>query len=252
LYYRVGDGTTISRTTPVFVDAGWDPVAIRDGKDFGMVLSRNGRVWIWGTNWTGQLGTGDSLDRASPTHDVITNTIAIATNGSATHSLALKADGTIWAWGNGSGGQLGSGSPQSSNVAVLIPAFFTGDNTAALADSDGDGLDFVTEMDLGTDPYSFDTNGDGVSDGAARASGRSLTNPDMDGDGVTNAEEVARGTDPFNADTDGDGSPDGVDCFPLDPTRWQCPAANPNDHTPPVITLTEPTSATLISSIPPQ
>jgi alpha-tubulin suppressor-like RCC1 family protein len=249
---HIGDGTTSNRTTPVFVDADWDPVAIRDGNDFGMVLSRNGHVWIWGSNWTGQLGTGDAADRASPTHAVVTKAIAITANGSAVHSLALKADGTIWAWGNGGSGQLGSGSPPSPGVPVLIPAFFTGDNTIALADSDGDGLDFVAEIEFGTDPYSSDTNGDGLSDGAALASGRSLTNPDMDGDGVSNVQEAARGTDPFNADTDGDGSPDGADCFPLDPTRWQCPAPNPNDQTPPVVTLTEPTSATLISSVPPQ
>jgi len=249
---RLGDGTHSSRTTPGFVDAAWDPVAIRDGVDFGMALSRNGRVWTWGTNWTGQLGTGDGADRPSPTRTVVANAIAIATNGSATHGLALKADGTVWAWGNGGSGQLGSGSPQSSGVPVLVPAFLSGDNTIALADSDGDGLDFVTELELGTDPYSFDTNGDGVSDGAALASGRSLTNPDMDGDGVPNVQEMARGTDPFNADTDGDGSPDGADCFPLDATRWQCPAADPNDHTPPVITLTEPTNATFLFSVPPQ
>jgi hypothetical protein len=74
----------------------------------------------------------------------------------------------------------------------------------------------------------------------------------MDGDGVSNADEALHGSDPFMTDTDGDGVADGADCFPIDPTRSTCPAADPNDHTPPVITLTEPTNATLTSSIPPQ
>jgi hypothetical protein len=74
----------------------------------------------------------------------------------------------------------------------------------------------------------------------------------MDGDGVTNVNEGANGTDPFRSDTDGDGVGDATDCFPLDPARWQCPAADPNDHTPPVITLQEPTNASLVSSVPPQ
>jgi len=97
-----------------------------------------------------------------------------------------------------------------------------------------------------------DTNGDGIPDGVAIKSGISATNLDMDGDGVSNAVELARGTDPFLADTDGDGVNDGQDCFPLDPSRWQCPAPDPNDHTPPTITLQEPTNATLLSVVPPQ
>jgi hypothetical protein len=106
------------------------------------------------------------------------------------------------------------------------------------------------ELALGTDPFNRDTNGDGVLDGAAVGSGLSATNLDMDGDGVPNALEVARGTDPFRADTDGDGSNDGTDCFPLDPTRWECLPPTPGDTTPPVITLAEPANATLISSVP--
>jgi hypothetical protein len=72
----------------------------------------------------------------------------------------------------------------------------------------------------------------------------------MDGDGALNKSELTNGTDPFRADTDGDGVNDGADCFPLDPTRSTCPQSDPNDHTPPTITLAEPTSATLISSVP--
>ena len=72
----------------------------------------------------------------------------------------------------------------------------------------------------------------------------------MDGDGIPNTIERLNGTNPLSADTDGDGTNDGVDCFPLDPTRYLCPTPDPNDHTPPVITLQEPTNATLISSVP--
>jgi len=57
--------------------------------------------------------------------------------------------------------------------------------------------------------------------------------------------EIAIGTSPFNPDTDGDGVVDGQDAYPLDPTRSQI-QSDPGDSTPPVITLTEPSGATLI------
>src|SRR5262249_36939579 len=121
-----------------------------------------------------------------------------------------------------------------------------------LSDADGDGVDDLTEIADGTDPANPDTNGDGIPDGVAKRAGISATNPDDDGDGVSNRDEVLKGTEPFNPDTDGDGVPDGSDCFPVDPTRWLCPPFDPNDHTPPVITLAEPTNAVLISVVPPQ
>ena len=57
--------------------------------------------------------------------------------------------------------------------------------------------------------------------------------------------QVALGTDPLLADTDGDGVVDGMDAFPMDATHSQA-VPNPSDHTPPVITLQEPTNATPI------
>src|SRR5262249_6015663 len=115
---------------------------------------------------------------------------------------------------------------------------------------DGDGIPSWMEMLLGTDPFKADTNGDGIPDGQAIISGLSATNPDIDGDGLPNKVEIQIGTDPFRADTDGDGVNDRLDCFPLDPTRSQCPAPNPGDTTPPTITLREPTNATLTGSNP--
>lgn len=118
------------------------------------------------------------------------------------------------------------------------------------ADPDGDSLSTFDEFKAGTDPTNPDTNGDGISDAAQVLTDRGATNTDMDADGVSNALELQKGTDPFNPDTDGDGTLDGTDCFPLDPTRFQCPASTPGDITPPIIQLTEPTNAVLISSVP--
>jgi len=115
-----------------------------------------------------------------------------------------------------------------------------------LIDSDRDGLTDREELQYDTDPYNPDTNGDGILDGTAIRLGISATSLDTDGDGLTNAQEYAMGTNPLVADTDRDGVPDGQDAFPLDPTRWETPANDPNDHTPPQITLIEPADAVLL------
>lgn len=121
---------------------------------------------------------------------------------------------------------------------------------AGASDPDSDGLGTADEYRYGTAPLDPDTNDDGLLDGAALAAGISPTSSDVDGDGVTNALERAQGTDPFQRDTDGDGVNDNLDCFPLDPARSNCPVPLPGDLTPPTLTLREPVSAVLVSSVP--
>jgi hypothetical protein len=65
----------------------------------------------------------------------LTGVVAVA--GGASHSLALKSDGTIWAWGDNTNGQLGNGSTTPSTVPVMGPSGFSG---AAPGDFDGNGV----------------------------------------------------------------------------------------------------------------
>lgn len=74
------------------------------------------------------------------------------------------------------------------------------------ADTDGDGLpDFNEVFQHGTDPTNIDTDGDGINDHDETVLGTNPLNADTDGDGLTEVEELAFGTDPTNPDTDGDG-----------------------------------------------
>ena len=64
-------------------------------------------------------------------------------------------------------------------------------------DADGDGLEDVIEIELGTDPADLDTDDDGATDGDEYYVHQTGTrNPDNDGDGVLDGDEVANGTDP--------------------------------------------------------
>lgn len=67
------------------------------------------------------------------------------------------------------------------------------------ADTDGDGLsDYDEVMNTATDPNQVDTDGDGIEDGKE----------DPDQDGLNHREEIQYGTNPLLADTDSDGLTD--------------------------------------------
>lgn len=87
-------------------------------------------------------------------------------------------------------------------------------------DNDGDRMADVIEVSLGLDPFNWDTDGDGASDGwDAWPSDGSLAWDD-DKDRLENwIEENRLGTDPQKADTDDDGVNDNDDLFPLDPSQ---------------------------------
>jgi hypothetical protein len=154
-------------------------------------------------------------------------------------SIVARLDGSVWAFGSG---PLGDGTFAASTEPVSPSGLVLADNSWLAADADGDGLTTWQEWWLGTDPLNPDTNGNGVPDDVD-AGGTGGAEPDSDGDGVADRVEVLLGTDPFNSDTDGDGAGDAVDAFPLDATRWLPLPADPNDQTPPVITLTLPANA---------
>jgi hypothetical protein len=225
-----------------FVSASWHGLAIR--ADMALLA--------WGSNDFGQLGNGTGgygLQRNSAVPvSGLRDVVGTAAGGS--HSVALQADGSVFAWGFNSFGQLGDGTQVNRFLPLLVPNLTLANNQALLDDPDQDGLSTLAEASLGTDPMNADTNGDGIPDGAAFSLGISATNLDVDGDGVSNLLERSQGTDPFNPDTDGDGVSDGADCYPLDPSQTTCPVGDPGDQTPPTITLLVPRDAVLVSSSP--
>jgi alpha-tubulin suppressor-like RCC1 family protein len=119
-------GVAACAKTPVQVhaiaDAGFlSGIKAVGGGDFGAVaLTADGTVIAWGTNFFGSLGDGTNADSYVPVAVSainIGNQIASIAVGSA-HALALKTDGTVWAWGGNFFGALGDGTTTNRNAPV--------------------------------------------------------------------------------------------------------------------------------------
>jgi alpha-tubulin suppressor-like RCC1 family protein/uncharacterized protein YkwD len=122
---QMGDDTTINRPTPVRPHGLSGVVAVAAANWHSLALKNDGSVWAWGYNTHGQLGDGDgsvgTLRKTPVQVSNLSEVVAIAAG--IFHSLALKNDGSVWAWGDNASGQLGDGttSDQSEPVKLFIP-----------------------------------------------------------------------------------------------------------------------------------
>ena len=118
-YGQLGDGTTKTRYTPVKLDGLSNIISIEAGENHAIALKGDGTVWTWGDNGDGQLGDNDYYwNHYYPRKvDALDNVIKVAAG--ADHNLALKSDGTVWAWGSNRGGQLGEGTTESKEYTPI-------------------------------------------------------------------------------------------------------------------------------------
>lgn len=111
-YFQLGNNTEALSTYPRQVSELSGITTFTGGFQHSLALKNDGTVWTWGNNSAGQLGNG-AIDSSSsyvyqPTM-VQGLSGVIALTGGGTHTLAVKNDGSVWAWGYNLYGQLGNG-----------------------------------------------------------------------------------------------------------------------------------------------
>jgi alpha-tubulin suppressor-like RCC1 family protein len=123
---RLGDNTTTSRRSPVSVVGGFtDWIQVSAGFSHSLGVRANGSAWAWGLNSNGRLGDNSITSRLSPVSVVGGFTDWIQVSAGGLHSLGLRANGTAWAWGYNTDGQLGDNTATSKSSPVSVVGGFT-------------------------------------------------------------------------------------------------------------------------------
>ena len=117
---QLGNGSVTNHNAPVQVWNLTNVAAISAGSSHTVALRDDGTVWAWGANNGGQLGDGDIITRHPFPVQVRNLTNVVATSAGGAHTVALIADGTVWAWGWNDSRQLGDGSLTNRHLPVQV------------------------------------------------------------------------------------------------------------------------------------
>jgi alpha-tubulin suppressor-like RCC1 family protein len=119
---QLGDDTTNDTCVPAQVlDLTNMIFAGQTGDRDSCAIRADHTVWTWGRNYNGQLGIGtqDLVAHSLPVQmpDFGNGGYVVMVQTPDWHSLALRSDGTLWAWGANDHGQLGNGD-ETTNSAL--------------------------------------------------------------------------------------------------------------------------------------
>jgi len=122
---QLGIGSYTDSAIPVQINSMSFITQIAAGDAHGLALKTNGIVYSWGYNGYGQLGVDDidiEMDADPSAVMEVSDTVQIS--ALLSNSMALEEDGSVWSWGAGESGQLGTGNYDDCYCAEQVVAVY--------------------------------------------------------------------------------------------------------------------------------
>jgi alpha-tubulin suppressor-like RCC1 family protein len=124
---QLGTNDAVERCTPVTTFAGgndWKQVSC--GNDFTTAIKTDGSLWVWGYNFSAQLGINNTANRNTPVTTFAGGNNWKQVSCGNIHASAIKTEGTLWMWGLNSYGKLGIN--DANNRLTPVTTFAGGTN----------------------------------------------------------------------------------------------------------------------------
>jgi alpha-tubulin suppressor-like RCC1 family protein len=119
-YRQLGVTGISQRTTPLAVSGLSGIVGIAGGAYHTVALKNDGSVWSWGSGSLGELGNGLTTAYTEIPKRASLSGVVQEVSAKGLFTLALRSDGTVWAWGQNRYGQLGNGSTNNAALPIQV------------------------------------------------------------------------------------------------------------------------------------
>lgn len=116
----IGSSSNTVYRTPqqVGTDSDWSKISA--GNSHCLAIKKDNTLWAWGRNNDGQVGVGSTTTIFTSPQQIGNDNDWVMICAGDEYSFAIKNDGTLWAWGDNTNGQLGNNTVTDSNVPVQI------------------------------------------------------------------------------------------------------------------------------------
>ena len=157
---RLGTNNTTTRSTPVTTFAGgtnWKQVSAGNGHT--AAIKTDGSLWTWGLNSSGQLGIDNTNNRLIPVTTFAGGNTWKSVACGSNFTAAIKTDGSLWVWGSGADGKLGT-NDTTPNRRTPVTTFAGGNNWKSIF-FDGNAADHMAAIKTDGSLWTWGNNGSG-------------------------------------------------------------------------------------------